>query len=456
MNIHNDLIQKYNIPVPRYTSYPPANFFTNISPQTYQEAVICSNDTGNQRLSFYFHLPFCQQLCHYCGCNAYPMGKKDTVMRYIDALHREIDLLLPLLRKDRRISQIHYGGGSPTAISPRYLQELNQHLLSHFDTIDQPEIAIECHPGYLDAQGWQELIDAGFNRMSIGVQDFNLDVLKTANRRPSLLPMEEVFGILRDAGIDINLDFIYGLPLQTPHSFLQTIQKAIDLKPNRLVTFSYAHVPWVNKRQLILEKAGLPSAADKAVMEQQAAQCLQQAGYQRVGMDHFVLPQDELYVAQNEGLLHRNFQGYCTRRTTAQVYALGVTAISQLDNAYTQNTKDINTYIEEINQGRFTTIKGHILSSSQRMTREVIETLMCNYQIQWNDVAQRLNISMQELKAATIIHPDTLQAMQQDGIIEMTEHSLKVTHIGKPFVRTVAAALDPLIEPGAKHYSKPL
>lgn len=239
-------------------------------------------------------------------------------------------------------------GGSPTALPVHYLKELNEHLHTRFPQIAQPEIAVECHPGYLDEAYWLGLADAGFNRISLGVQDFNRKVLKTVNRRPSLLPVNWIVELLRSRQVKINMDFIYGLPYQTAETFADTLQEAISLSPDRLVTFSYAHVPWINKQQLILEKAGLPTGEEKSRMFSTATQLLQEAGYQAIGLDHFVKAGDELYTSLQQGQLHRNFQGYCTRRTTGQVYAFGATGISQLAGGYAQNSKQIDDYIERI------------------------------------------------------------------------------------------------------------
>ena len=237
------------------------------------------------------------------------MARPEIIESYVEALHQEIDLILPLLDKDRPIAQIHYGGGSPTAIPVALIKELNAHLLSSFPAIDRPEIAIECHPGYLSEKDWLQLTECGFNRLSIGVQDFNIEVLKTVNRRPSLLPMEDIFILLREKGISINLDFLYGLPKQTVENFTRNIEQAILLSPDRLVMFSYAHVPWINKRQLLLEKSGLPDNHEKQTMFDTAAGLLHKSGYQSIGMDHFVRPNDELSIAMQTTKLHRNFQG---------------------------------------------------------------------------------------------------------------------------------------------------
>ena len=455
--MRQELIQKYNVPVPRYTSYPPANFFhEGIQSDAYKEAIIASNTATPQHISFYVHIPFCKHLCHYCGCNSFPMMKPEVVERYIKTLHTEIDRVKPLLDPSRKIAQIHYGGGSPTAIPVNYIKELNEHMLDGFETIENPEIAIECHPGYLTEENWMQLTEAKFTRFSLGVQDLNQDVLKVVNRRPSLLPLEVVFQILRQSNAKINMDFIYGLPLQTPESFASTIEQAVSLEPDRLVTFSYAHVPWVNKRQLILEKAGLPTTEAKSKMYDNAMHIMHRAGYKSIGLDHFVRPTDELYTALTTHKLHRNFQGYCTRRTTGQVYAFGVTGISQLNAGYTQNSKDINQYMDEVENGKFAIAKGYSLNRDEQITRAVIDLLMCNYQLNWQDVATYLKMSVEEIKNATAYNEDVLRAFAEDGIILWDKDSIRMTEEGTLFVRNVAASLDKLMLHSTKSFSKPV
>lgn len=452
-----DLLQKYNVPVPRYTSYPPANYFTDTFTNTdYESAIEASNTASPGHISFYVHIPFCRHLCHYCGCNSFAMMNRNVVERYIAAVHVEIDKVKRRLAPGRKISQIHYGGGSPTAMPVYVLKELNEHLLSGFETIDQPEIAVECHPGYLDEEYWQYLTEAGFNRFSLGVQDFNEKVLKTVNRRPALLPIEMIFRMLRSKGAHINMDFIYGLPFQTAESFSETITRAAVLQPDRLVTFSYAHVPWVNRQQLILEKAGLPASEEKSRMFEAAKEILGGNGYKTIGLDHFVLEDDELYTARQNGQLHRNFQGYCTRRTTGQVYAFGATGISQLNSAYTQNSKDIHQYIDRIESGSFAVAKGYTLSRDEQITREVIETLMCNYTLNWQEVAARLSCPVDEIKAATAYDENRIREFAEDGLVEYDDNYIRMTSEGALFVRNVAASLDKLMLHSNKSFSKPV
>lgn len=454
--MNETLFKKYNVPVPRYTSYPTANEFEPFDAHRYIEAVETSNNAAADNISFYIHVPFCRHLCHYCGCNSVAMAQPKRIEEYFETLHKEIDLLLPHLRKDRYISQIHYGGGSPSSMPLSLIRGINEHLLSAFSTIDKPEIAIECHPGYLESNDWQYLLDSGFNRFSLGIQDFNTDVLRTVNRQPSLLPVADIMEILRKGGAKVNFDFIYGLPKQTTTEFVSTIQTAISLHPDRLVTFSYAHLPSLFKRQMILEKAGLPLQTEKLNMFEEASKMLQSAGYVPIGMDHFVLPDDDLNVALQHHTLHRNFQGYCPRRITAQVYAFGVSGISQLDAAYAQNTKDISAYMAQVNAGQKPIQRGYALAPWQRITREVIECIMCNNAINWHDMAQRLHVSVDEIKQAIHYNEAELQTLQADGLIAFDADSVEITPDGLPFVRNVAAAFDPMRRHNHRLFSKPV
>lgn len=454
--MQTEIIQKYNRPVPRYTSYPPANYFGPLTEVDYLRAVEASNQARQNQISFYVHVPFCRHLCHYCGCNSYPMGRMETVQAYVDALHREMDRVAQHIDKSRKISQIHYGGGSPTALPVPMIKELTEHMLSLFPVIDRPEIAIECHPGYLTENDWTALTECGFTRYSLGVQDFREEVLKTSGRRPSLLPMEEILQILRGSGATVNMDFIYGLPKQSIESFRETMRQAAALRPDRLVTFAYAHLPMIFPRQKVLDKAGLPADEEKNGMFEEASRILQEAGYVPVGLDHFVLPEDELAQALAQGRLHRNFQGYCTRRTTAQVYAFGVTGISQLDDIYAQNGRDIQEYISTINEGKLYTARGYRLSAQEKIVREVIEALMCNYQLHWPDLAERLGLTVEEVRQACHYDEGQMREMATDGILTLDGEYLRINTDGRPLVRCVAAALDPLMVNTDKKFSKPI
>lgn len=453
--MNQEILNKYSIPVPRYTSYPPANFFDeSFTSEKYLAAIGKSNDQQPQHISIYIHIPFCYQMCYYCGCNAMMMQNKNIVNNYIDALKKEMRMVLPLLNHNRKISQIHYGGGTPSSLPIDILKELNDIVLSEFECIDNPEIAIECHPGYLNESYWEGLAHARFNRISLGIQDFNETILKTSNRKPSRMPILDIVNILRDNNISVNMDFIYGLPLQTSQSFSETIEQAVKINPDRIVTFSYAHVPWVSPLQKKLEEVGLPTVEDKENIFSVAKQLLTDGGYKSIGLDHFVLPDDELYIAKENQSLHRNFQGYCTRRTTGQVYAFGVTAISQLATAYAQNVKDLNSYIQLVNEGKLPVLRGYTLSDDEQIARNVISTLMCNYSVRWEDIASQMHISTDRVKASLNYNEHKLKEFSDDGIISFDNESITVLPIAAPFVRNVAASLDKLLINSDKKFSK--
>jgi len=453
--IDNKLLQKYNNPVPRYTSYPPANFFTEeFSQKDFRKALTESNEYEPQNISFYFHIPFCKQICYFCGCNHYGISNDHIIDDYMKALKVEIKTMLSHIDKNRKISQIHYGGGTPNAIPVEYLQEINEILLSEFGTIDQPEIAIECNPAYLTFDQMDGLKKAGFKRYSLGIQDFDTEVLKAVNREKPGMPVKEIMDYLKDGDpeVAINLDFIYGLPLQSAGSFANAIEKAIELRPDRLVTFSYAHVPWVSPIQKKLDKVGLPESDEKMKMFENGTRLLTESGYQAIGFDHFALENDELTQAYQNKKLHRNFQGYCTRRTTGQVYALGVTSISQLSNVYAQNTKKLSEYIEQAEKGE--TMKGYRLTKDQMVIREVINELMCNEQIVWSEIGERFKMSSEEVKKSVICDTSKLNEFEADGLIKLTDEKLEMTDEGLILIRNVAASLDPLLIETTKTFSK--
>ena len=457
MKLNQELLQKYNKPVPRYTSYPPANYFTeDYKPSLYKDDIKSSNNWNTENISLYIHIPFCRKICHYCGCNSSPMAKSDKIRNYVQAIKKEIKQVSSHIDKSRKVSQIHYGGGTPNAIPSEYLGEINSLIESEFSFIANPEIAIECNPACLDISYVNALKETGFNRFSLGIQDFNEQVLRYINRDPSAMPLEELIRLLKEGkdNISVNLDFIYGLPGQTIDSFVKTISKAIDLKPDRLVTFSYAHVPWIKKAQNILEKIGLPEPDVKIEMFLRANEVLKQHGYFPIGLDHYVLKSDELFKALENHTLHRNFQGYCTRRTTGQVYAFGVSSISQLDKAYIQNTKSIDTYIDSIQKDEIPVIKGYRLNQNEMITREVINELMCNKRIIWKNLAEKFNTPEEKIKENVVLDYDQLKIFSDDGIIILSDQAIQVTEDGMLFVRNVAASLDPLYRQQQNLYSK--
>lgn len=457
MNISKKLIEEYNQPVPRYTSYPPANYFTNnFSQEAYSKLITKSNQEAPQHLSFYVHIPFCNQICHYCGCNSTAKGNSETIKKYVAAVKKEINAVIQLLNKNRKIAQIHYGGGTPNFIKISYLQEINQLFFDNFQTIENPEIAIECHPGILMPEHIDELLKAGFNRFSLGIQDFDDQILKNVNRKPSFLPVHKLVEQLRasEQVRGINMDFIYGLPGQTPESFVKSIEQAIAIRPDRLVTFSYAHVPWIKTYQNKLEKIGLPTPDEKKDMFLSAYYLLKNQGYVPIGFDHYALPKDELATAMENKELHRNFQGYTTRRTTGQVYAFGVSAISQLNSGYIQNTKDIKTYVEQIEKQLFPFEKGIEISENQKIIGKIITQIMCNRYINWKKCAEQFGIDEQKLKTIIVYNEQKLNGFAKNALLKFTSDEIEITEKGNFFIRNIAASFDPLIGSNGQIYSK--
>ena len=458
MIIPEQLLEKYNSPVPRYTSYPPANYFDTVTENQYIDAVKDSNSGNPRNISLYLHIPFCKKLCYYCGCNTSPLGTQAEMKKYVTALKQEIRMVAALIDKGRKVSQIHYGGGTPNALPVEWIVELNELIYSLFTLVDHPEIAIECNPAHLDFNYIDQLKKSGFNRFSLGIQDFDNEVLKTVNRDPSAMPVGDIIQRLK-AGSDnvtVNLDFIYGLPGQTVESFLDSIRQAAAIRPDRLVTFSYAHVPWVKKAQKILDKKGLPDTELKMKMFSESHEYLMANGYQSIGLDHYVLESDELYQAVITKSLHRNFQGYCTRQTTGQVYAFGVSAISQLEKGYAQNTKSVKGYIESIGLGHLPIEKGYMLTKNEIIVREVINQLMCNKQINWKELSDHLNISESAIRDAIVYDDAELKQFEEDGILQLTKEGLEMTEGGALFIRNVAASFDPLTRNNSKQFSKPV
>jgi len=330
-----------------------------------------------------------------------------------------------VINSDRKISQIHWGGGTPNYLPLETVKDIMQVFFDNFNFIEKPEIAMECHPGHLTYEYIDGLIETKFNRLSIGIQDFDEKVLKAVNRDNSLIPVKELVQYIKaKGGVSVNLDFIYGLPFQEVENFTRTIKQAIDISPDRLVTFSYAHVPWVKKVQKKLEKYNMPDVTKKTQLFEIAYSLLTKNGYKAIGLDHFAKPADELSTALDSKNLHRNFQGYSTRETTGQVYALGVSGISQLSNAYMQNTKSVKVYTEKINKGLFPIEAIYFLNKEEKITREIIEELMCNLYLNWERVAQNHNLSVKEIKEIVEYSPNLLSDFKSEGLLDFDENTV--------------------------------
>ena len=454
MNI--TLLQKYNKPGPRYTSYPPATFFHDgVKADHYKNMLVKSNTQHPENISLYIHIPFCKQLCHFCGCNTTCYPNEGFIEEYIEALIKEIESVSELLDKSRPLTQIHWGGGTPNSIDLAHVERVMKVLLDKFQPTAKAEIAMECNPAYLEPEHIDQLAAMGFNRLSLGIQDFNEEVLKLVNRKPSKYPVEELISRMKANKMDgVNIDLIYGLPGQTSESFEKTIEKAIEISPDRLVTFSYAHVPWVKSAQKKLEALGLPSAEEKLAMFETAYNLLTQNGYEAIGMDHYAKPGDELSVALKNKKLHRNFQGYCTQETTGQVYGFGATSISQLQGGYYQNIKSHKKYIDSIEQTGFATEKGYELTREDEIRRTVINQIMCNGFLDFDALAEELNTSVPQLKTLTGYHPEKLKPFADDGLLQIDGNRIQLLQNGFLVVRNIAMEFDPLLSQRKGQYSK--
>ena len=458
MKPEHHLIEKYNVPVPRYTSYPPANFFVNeFGNSEYIQAIETSNHEWPENISIYIHIPFCPKICHYCGCNTHLTRDTQKMRVYVDAVKKELVMVKKYLDPRRKVSQIHWGGGTPNSLPVEMVEEIMSVIHQNFSFIPNPEIAMECHPAMLDASYIDSLVKSGFNRISLGIQDFNQKVLDNVNRDASVIPVEELVAMIRSHNnIGINLDFIYGLPFQDVKSFAETMERAAKISPDRLVTFSYAHIPWIKKAQKILEVRGLPQATEKLDMFNAAFEVLTQNGYNAIGLDHYARETDELNIALKNRTLHRNFQGYCTRETTGQVYAFGATGISQMESAYAQNAKDTNQYVEEIGKGNFFIEKGYSLTKTEKIIRHVINEIMCNHYLSWNEAAGKFGVSADEIRKTVAFEAHEFAGFISDGLIKVAAGEIEVTEKGKFFVRNIAAGFDPNLKNALQKFSKAL
>ena len=452
-----DILLKYNRPVPRYTSYPPANFFKEgFTIENHIRLLEESNKVGESNISIYLHTPFCKQKCHFCGCNSLIWNNNDQTEQYIQALLIEIKNSFKYLdTKNRKISQIHWGGGTPNNLTIDQHRRVIEIIRASAEFLPNAEIAIECNPAYLDEDYIKGLTSLGFNRISVGIQDFKLDVLKAINREPSAMPIEELIAIIRKHGFNgVNLDFVYGLPYQTIEGFKETIAKAITLKPDRIVTFSYAHMPSLMPGQAKIQTETLPTDDEKLDMYIAARELLVEAGYEVIGFDHFALPNDELTRAKNTKTLHRNFQGYCTRETTGQVYAFGSSGITQLSNAFIQNVKTTHEYIKAIKANGFATFKGYELSDNELLCSEIIEEVMCNGIVNLELVAQEWDIDVSDIYTITGFSPDKLLHLIDDKLVEISQNQITVSETGMMVVRNIAMLFDPLVQNNSAVHSK--
>lgn len=435
----NDFLQKYNVPGPRYTSYPTVPYW-DATPPTSEQWGEMVNDTftatnGRHGISLYIHIPFCESLCTYCGCNTRITVNHKVERPYLEAIVKEWELYKKVLGNESpAIRELHIGGGTPTFFSPGHLKEMITRLLDGCEVHDKAEFSFEAHPGNTTDEHLLALYEVGFRRVSIGVQDFNPIVLEIINRHQSYEQVKHLTEKAREIGYtSVNYDIVYGLPQQKVCSMAETIFRAIQLRPDRIAFYSYAHVPWVKPGQRRFTEKDLPDSMKKMTIYETCRGALELASYEDIGMDHFALKTDSLYQAFAEKRLHRNFMDY-TDTQTALLIGLGTSAISDAWWGYTQNEKGVEAYYKRLKNDELPFFKGHVLTQEDLILRRHIQRLMCNFETTWHNENEKCKTLYEAL--------NRLEEMEADGLVEIKPYHLRVTPKGRNFVRNVCMAFD--------------
>lgn len=443
--ISTELLKRYDIPGPRYTSYPTANLFTeNFTESDFLNALEMRTmgAVTATPMSIYVHIPFCRSLCYYCGCNKIVTKHPELARPYLDNLYAETELVSKHLGVKQKVAQLHFGGGSPTFLTDEELAEVMGVLRQHFDFTHNIESSIEVDPRTVTPERLKHLWDIGFNRLSFGVQDFNCDVQKAIHREQSTESIFDLVKSAREIGFQsISVDLIYGLPHQTVDTFMHTIDQIAALRPDRLAVYGYAHLPQLFKAQRRILAEDLPDAATRLDLLSKSIEHLQQVGYEYIGMDHFALPEDSLSLAKKQGRMHRNFQGYSTH-ADCDLIGLGVSSISKVGSVYSQNCKDIETYTKLIDQGHLPTTRGVKLDRDDLLRRAVITAIMCQGDVLYESIELGFMIDFKQYFADEI---KRLDFFVEQGFVEINEDSIKVTQLGWFFVRALAMTFDKYI-----------
>ena len=447
-----EMIRKYAVPGPRYTSYPPANkFHEQLEAVDVPAGIAADNLDATRPLSLYFHLPFCESRCWYCGCTTIITRHKDWAIDYVAELEREIALVSAGLNANRLAEQLHFGGGTPTFFAPELLRALGAQIHRRFSFASDAELSVEIDPRCATAEHLQALREIGINRASLGIQDTNPEVQEAIHRIQPHDTNRRVVDGLRAVGIDsINLDLIYGLPLQTPESVERTVDDALELSPDRLSVFSYAHVPWIKPAQRIFDQRGqMPAPEQKLEMFSRIRGKLLAAGYLDIGLDHFAKPDDELSIALRAGGLHRNFQGYSTR-SGASLYGFGISSISQSDDIYWQNHKSLHEYRRALSCGRLPIERGYRLSDEDKRRRRLVMAVMCDRRLDFAALSRELQFDVRRVYAGELA---SLDGMVQDGLVAIDDDELVVLPKGEPLLRVVAMAFDQTFAKGVRAHA---
>ncbi|HZS03534.1 MAG TPA: oxygen-independent coproporphyrinogen III oxidase [Blastocatellia bacterium] len=432
------LLDKYNQPGPRYTSYPTApEWDDSFGPAELVEAFAAANAKAAP-VSLYFHLPFCESLCLYCGCNVIINKNHEVAAPYLDHLKCEIDCVSRQVAPGRPVRQLHWGGGTPTYISAAQIEELFNHISTRFELSPDAEIGIEIDPRATTQEQCRVLRRLGFNRLSMGVQDFNPLVQQTVRRIQPYEMTRGLFDYCRGLGFEsINIDLIYGLPHQTVGSFAETVDKVIAINPDRIALFSYAHVPWLKKQQGSFARH-LPEGFEKFRIFHTAIEKLTEAGYRYIGLDHFARPEDELCCAQDDRTLHRNFQGYTTRGG-CDLYGMGVSSISALEDTYAQNWRELPKYYAAVEAQHLATMRGMRVNTDDKLRRAVINRLLCHCVLVRSEIEREFGISFNDYFAPEL---PRLSELERDGLLRVTPDRIEVTALGRIFIRNVAMVFD--------------
>ncbi|MEX2523841.1 MAG: oxygen-independent coproporphyrinogen III oxidase [Gammaproteobacteria bacterium] len=441
------LLRRYDVAGPRYTSYPTApRFHEGYNEQHYRENVRESNGFPIPRpLSLYFHLPFCAHVCFYCACNKIITANRGRAETYVDYLIRELRMHAGLFDADRFVNQIHWGGGTPTFLRPSLMTRLMKEIRDSFrlENDDAGEYSIEIDPREATAETIGLLRDLGFNRLSVGIQDFNPLVQAAVNRLQSFEETAEVIHAARDAGFrSVGVDLIYGLPYQTVPDFSRTLDKVLELNPDRIAAFNYAHLPGHFKSQRQIDELTLPSAEIKLDLLRQIIDQLTQAGYDYIGMDHFARPHDDLAVARREGVLHRNFQGYTTRGD-CDLIGLGISSIGMMGESYQQNVRSLNEYYQYIDAGRIPIFRGYQLSLEDQLRRDIIMSLICNFRLEFDNLERRYGFDFNHYFAKELRQ---MAIMQDDGLLRLSDDSIEVTPAGRLLIRNICMVFDAYVQ----------
>ncbi|MBK8906457.1 MAG: oxygen-independent coproporphyrinogen III oxidase [Rhodospirillales bacterium] len=445
------LIDRYDMRVPRYTSYPTAPHFSEAVDDAAYRTWLGALD-ADQGLSLYFHIPFCDSMCWFCACYTKIVQRYEPIREYLDVLHREIGLVADALPGRLTARHLHWGGGSPTLLTPEDWLALIGALRDRFDVADDAEVAVELDPRDTTEAYVAALAAAGVNRVSIGVQDFEPDTQAAINRIQPFEVVARVCGWLRAHGIQrINLDLMYGLPHQTTARVLDMVDKAVSLDPARLALFGYAHVPWMKSHQRMINEADLPDAAARLDQVSAASRRLQEHGFRAIGLDHFARPDDTLAQALEHGRLHRNFQGY-TADTAPVMLGFGASAIGQLPQGYVQNLSPLRDYRRHVEDGRLPVARGLALTPEDRLRGDIIERLMCDLEVDLSAVRARHDGAVAAVDLSRSL--DALAPLVADGLVTMDDDRITIPDAGRPFVRLAAAAFDAYLAGGQKRHSR--